>query len=417
PGLPDCWAAIHERHGAMPLTRLFARAIDLAANGFPLSRDIAAALECNRERLAQFEESARIFLPSGAPPRPGDLLVQKDLARTLQTVAEGGRAAFYEGPVAEALTAAFKKDADGLISGDDLQRHGAEVGEPLRARYRRYTITEQPPISQGHILLQELLMLDQVDLPAMDHLGVDSIHTMIEVKKLAFADRTAAAGDPRFVAVDWDRLLSPDRARARVEEVDPLRAHVVSAGDSKPTDTTQFVVGDADGRAVTFIQSVYHPFGSAAVAAGTGMLLNNRMLGFGTDPALPNVMAPGKRTVHTLNTYTVFRDGEFMLAGGTPGADFQVQTNMQILTAILDYGLDIQAAVDAPRWGHRQGRTVFVESRLPAATRRQLRRRGHIVQIGPAWTGELGRAMLLARGRHGWEAVADQRRESAAAGY
>ncbi len=417
PGLPDCWALIHKEQATMPLSRLFERAIDLARNGFPVSLDLSRAITDARHRLAKFPASARIFLPGGSPPQPGDLLVQSDLADTLRAVAESGRDGYYDGPVAAAIADAFAADAGGLVTVDDLHNHCAEAGDPLRSPYRDYTITEQPPISQGHVLLQELLMLDHVDMRSMGHLTADSIHTMIEVKKLAFADRTMAAGDPRFVEVDWENLLSPQRAAQRVAEVDPQHALVHAGAGSKPTDTTQFVVGDADGRAVTFIQSVYHPFGSAAVAQGTGMILNNRMFGFSTDPALPNVMAPGKRTVHTLNTYAVFKDGDFMLAGGTPGADFQVQTNLQILTGVLDYDLDLQAAVDAPRWGHLDGLDVIVEDRLPADVRRDLRRRGHMLRVQNSWDGALGCSMLLARGENGWIAMPDQRREFSAVGF
>ena len=417
PGLPDCWALLHADHATLPLDRLLARALASARDGFPVSHNLAGALQQEQERLAPFPASARIFLPHGAPPSAGDLLLQTDLARTLETVAQGGRAAFYEGPIAQALADAFTRDADALITADDLQRHRADAGDPLCVPYRDCLITEQPPVSQGHLLLQELLILDHLDLRALPHLSAEAVHTMVEAKKLAFADRTHAAADPRFVNVDWDWLLSPQRAAERLGEIDPHHASAPAGAGSVPTDTTQFVVGDRDGRAVTFIQSLYHPFGCAAVADGTGFLLNNRLLGFGTDPTLPNVMAPGKRTLHTLNTYTASRNGALFLVGGTPGADFQVQTNLQILTAIIDYGLPLTAAVDAPRWGHLTGRTLLLESRIPANTQSGLQSRGHDLVLAPPWAPELGCAMLLGRGPHGWLAVADQRREHALAGY
>lgn len=417
PGLPDCWALMHERQASLPLARLLAPAIDLAAEGMPVSRELAQHLARSRDRLARFPATAAIFLPHGDPPVAGQRLVQADLARTLQRFADGGRDAFYDGATAEALAQAFARDADGLINRDDLRAHTAEAAEPLRASYRGYTISEQPPASQGHLLLQQLLMLERFDLAALGHLSADALHAMIEVKKLAFADRTTWAGDPRFVELDLAALLSPQRAAERIAAIDPARAQVPSGSASKPTDTTQFVVGDSQGRAVSFIQSVYHSFGCAAVAPGTGLLLNNRMLGFSPEPDTPNVMAPGKRTVHTLNTYAVFRDGEFLLCGGTPGADFQVQTNLQILTGLLDHGLDLLAAVDAPRWGHIDGRRVLLESRLPAATVDELRRRGHEIRVGGAWESPLGCAMLLARAENGWIAVADQRREGSVAGF
>ena len=220
------------------------------------------------------------------------------------------------------------------------------------------------------------------------------------------------------MAVDWEALLSPTRAGERARAIDPKRAQQIAGADSKRTDTTQFAVGDGEGRAVTFIQSVYYPFGCAAMAGETGILLNNRMLGFSVEAEHPNVMVPGKRTVHTLNTYTLFRDGKFVLAGGTPGVDFQVQTNLQILTGIIDFGLTPLEAVDAPRWGHTQGLSVVVEGRMPEEVRRELSRRGHALLVAPAWEPSLGCAQVIARTSHGgWEGVSDLRRDGATLGF
>ena len=418
PGLPDAWAALHEAHGSMPLDRLFARAVDLARNGFPLSAGVAGALAEHAARLAKSAPAAAIFLASGRPPQAAERLRQPQLAQTLEAFAAGGRAAFYGGPIGAELALAFAEQAAGLISAADLLAHECVVGEPLRAPYRDVVVTEQPPISQGHVLLQELLLLEPFDLASQGHLSSDSIHTMIEAKKLAFADRSAAAGDPRFLSVDWADLLSPERARDRARTIDPERASLQSTADSKPTDTTQFAVGDRDGRAVSFIQSVYHPFGCAAVAGKTGVLLNNRMVGFSLTPGHPNVMAPGKRTVHTLNTFTLFRNGEFWLAAGTPGADFQVQTNMQLITGLVDYDLSLQAAIDAARWGHTAEREVVVEERIPASALGDLERRGHVLQRQGDWIPGLGSVQAVARlPSGGWEGVSDLRREGAAIGF
>jgi len=419
PGLPDAWEAVHAAHGSLPVDRLFERAIDLATDGFPISGGVAAALDEYQSRLAKSDAAAAIFLPNdGRPPQPSQLLRQPQLAQTLEAFAIGGRAAFYDGAVGEQLARAFQQEADGLISAADLLAHECVIGEPLRAGYRDVVVTEQPPISQGHVLLQELLLLEPFDLSAMGHLSPDSIHTMVEAKKLAFADRSAAAGDPRFHDVDWDALLSPQRAAERAGEIDSAHAGIQPSGDSKPTDTTQFAIGDREGRAVSFIQSIFHPFGCAAVAGETGILMNNRMFGFSLAAGHPNVMAPGKRTVHTLNTFTVFIDDEFWLAGGTPGADFQVQTNLQVITGLVDYGLGIQEAVDAARWGHTTARDVVVEKRIPAATLAELERRGHVLQRGGDWVEGLGSVQIVAKlPGGGWEGVCDPRREGAAIGF
>ena len=418
PGLPDAWAAAHAAHGSVPLERLFAPAVALASNGFPVSDGVAGALAEYETRLAKSEAAAAIFLPGGRPPQAAERLRQPQLARTLEAFAAGGRGAFYGGAVGEELARAFQEEAGGLVSGADLLAHECVAGESLRATYRDVVVTEQPPISQGHVLLQELLLLEPFDLAAMGHLSADSIHTMVEAKKLAFVDRAAAAGDPRFLDVDWEALLSPERARERAGAIDPQRAGIEPLADSKPTDTTQFAVGDREGRAVSFIQSLYHPFGSAAVAGETGVLLNNRMLGFSLAPEHPNVMAPGKRTVHTLNTFALFRQGALWLVGGTPGADFQVQTNLQVITGLVDYGLSLQESVDAARWGHTAAREVVVEGRIPASTLAELESRGHELQREGDWVAGLGAVQIVARlPSGGWEGVSDPRREGAAIGF
>ena len=415
PGLPDLWALLHQRHATRPLARLLAPAVALAADGFPVSAGLARSCARARERLAASPAAASIFLRAGRPPEAGAGLRQPDLARSLTAFVDGGRDGFYDGEVGRAIAAAFAAEADGQITAEDLRGHAANAAAPLGRDYRGYSVCVQPPTSQGHILLQALLLLAGTDLAALGHGSVEAIHRMIEAKKLAFADRTRFSGDPRFVAVDWDDLLSPARAHRRAQAIDPACARSVPDADSKLLDTTQFAIGDADGRAVSCIQSLYHPFGCAAVAAGTGVLLNNRMLGFATDPALPNALAPGKRTLHTLHTYTLFRDGRFLLAGGTPGADYQVQTNLQILSALIDHDLDVAAAVAAPRWGHGTGLDVLVESRMPQDVRDGLAQRGHRLRVGAAWAAELGCAQLVRRREDGaWEAVADPRREGSA---
>ena len=418
PGLPDLWALLHGRHATRPLPQLLRRAIAHAREGHLLSAEVSAAVAQQRDRLAVSPASARLFLPGGRPLPSGEMVRQPQLARTLEAFAEGGRAAFYDGEVGEALAAAFATEAEGLITTADLRAHEAVAADPISIPYRDTVVYEQPPTSQGHVLLQELGLAAAFDLGAMGHLSANAIHTLIEAKKIAFADRTAAAGDPRFVAVDWEALLSPTRAGERARAIDPKRAQQIAGADSKRTDTTQFAVGDGEGRAVTFIQSVYYPFGCAAMAGETGILLNNRMLGFSVEAEHPNVMVPGKRTVHTLNTYTLFRDGKFVLAGGTPGADFQVQTNLQILTGIIDFGLTPLEAVDAPRWGHTQGLSVVVEGRMPEEVRRELSRRGHALLVAPAWEPSLGCAQVIARTSHGgWEGVSDLRRDGATLGF
>jgi gamma-glutamyltranspeptidase/glutathione hydrolase len=254
-------------------------------------------------------------------------------------------------------------------------------------------------VSQGHILLQELNLIEGFDLAALGHNSADTIHLQVEAKKLAFADRAAYLGDPKFVDVPLDLLLSRPYAASRRALIDPRRAAThVTAGEVQH-DTTYFCVGDAAGSAVSFIQSVFWGYGCGAVAAGTGVLFNNRMNGFSLDPSSPNVLAPGKRTAHTLNAYLVTRPaGErarLAWVGGTPGADVQVQSNLQVICNVIDFGLNPQEAIEAPRWQHGPvvgmdsadptAEALAIEDRLPAETIADLAARGHTMTSLDPW--------------------------------
>jgi gamma-glutamyltranspeptidase/glutathione hydrolase len=268
------------------------------------------------------------------------------------------------------------------MSTDDLKEHTADVCEPLATTYRGHTVYETPPNSQGLILLEELNIIEGFDVAAMGHLSADSVHHMVEAKKLAFEDRARFAGDPAFCGFDPSSMLSKEWAAQRRAQIDPQRARR-DAAVAATSDTTSFVVVDGEGNVCSFIQSIFAHFGSAVAIDGTGIIMNNRMRGFSLDAASPNVLAPGKHTMHTLNTYLVFRDGPDgqrvpYIVGNTPGADYQVQTNLQVITGIIDYGLDPQAAVDAPRWGDTGGE-LQLERGVPPETQHELALRGHRV--------------------------------------
>jgi gamma-glutamyltranspeptidase/glutathione hydrolase len=238
---------------------------------------------------------------------------------------------------------------------------------------------------------------------------------MVEAKKLAFEDRQRSAGDPAFVDFDPRRLLDDAHIASRRAEIDPDRARR-SAVPATSTDTTSFVVADGDGNVCSFIQSLYAAFGSAVCI--DGILMNNRMTGFSLDPAHPNVLAPGKRTMHTLNTYLVVHDGRPLIAGNTPGGDFQVQTNLQVLTGLLDFGLDPQASIDAARWGDTP-EALLIEEQMPAETQRELKRRGHNVERRTREMNAMGRAQAIAIDPESGALIggSDTRGEGAAAGW
>lgn len=416
PGLVDAWEVFAKRWCTMPARDLLAPAITYARDGFPVSRELELVLAGARGMFAKYDGLARMLWVDGEPPRMGQTLRQPALARTLEAIADGGRDAFYRGEVARTIARAVQ-DAGGYMSEDDLARHEADVLEPLSVEYRGSTVYETPPNSQGLILLEELKIVEGFGLAAWGHLSADAVHHMVEAKKLAFEDRLRFAGDPAFVDFDPARLLTDEWAAERRTRIDPRRAAEI-ATPTPGTDTTSFVVADAAGNLCSFIQSLYAPFGCAVGIPELGIIMNNRMTGFSLDPASPNVLAPGKRTMHTLNTYMIFREGRPFMIGNTPGGDYQVQTNLQVITGVLDFGLDPQAAVDAPRWGHNPD-ALIVERELPAETRDELARRGHDVQVQPRATNPTGRpqAIVIDPVSGAFIGGSDSRGEGAAAGW
>jgi gamma-glutamyltranspeptidase/glutathione hydrolase len=416
PGLVDAWEVFHQRWCSMPRHELFAPAIGYARDGFPVSRELALAMHYAQGLFSKYATMRRELYTDGAPPKFGSIMKQRGLADVLEGVAEQGRAAFYEGALADRIAAGVQA-AGGRMTEEDLTSHSADVLEPLSVEYRGCTVYETPPNSQGLILLEELKIAGGWDLAGWGHLSADAVHHMIEAKKFAFEDRHRFAGDRAHVDFDPTSLLTDEWAAQRRAEVDPRHARGAPAAVAS-SDTTSFVVADGDGNVCSFIQSLYANWGSAVAIEGTGIIMNNRMTGFSLDPAHPNVLAPGKRTMHTLNTYLVFRDGEQYIVGNTPGGDYQVQTNFQILTGIIDHGLDPQAAIDAPRWGDTGG-SLLVEDDMPAATQEELARRGHAVRSVPRTTAPMGRAQAIVMDGESGVMIAgsDVRGEGAAVGW
>ncbi|HLI27164.1 MAG TPA: gamma-glutamyltransferase [Chloroflexota bacterium] len=398
PGLVDGWALLHERFATRPLAELLMPAIALAEEGFPVYPNLAAESARHAALLAQHPATAALFLPGGAPLRTGTRLVQRDLARMLRLIARQGRAAFYGGEIGERL-GRYVQRSGGLLAPADLAEPCGAFREPLHVTYRGHTVYETPPVSQGFILLEELLIAEGFDLAAMGHNRAPTIHHMVEAKKLAFADRLAYLGDPRYVPLPLETLLSPEHAARQRARIDPQRAarQPVAALDLRPRggDTTYLCVVDADGNAASVIQSIYSAWGSGVVVPDTGILLNNRLFAFWLEDGHPNQLAPGKRTMHTLNAFLVKRGTELYMVGGTPGADDQVQTNFQVLVSIIDHGLDVQRALDATKWSSRPGTlerdrgqpyVLAVEPRLDREVVAALAALGHEIQLVPDFT-------------------------------
>lgn len=434
PGLVDCWFTLHSHFGTIPVSQLLEPAIEYAANGFPAGFRHTRVFRDNHKLLDSYPDTNAAL--NGCTKyneiRPGRDVVQPDLAWTLEQIANGGRDAFYQAEITDRILEYSGRNG-GLFSSDDFANHHTQVLDPIKADYRGFTVHGQPPVSQGHILLQQLNILEGYDMAALGHNSADAIHVQVEAKKLAFADRRAYLGDPSFVTVPMRTLLSKAYAEARRENVSMSRAATSVSAGAIDHDTTYFCVVDAAGNAISFIQSVFWVFGSAAVAPGTGILFNNRMTGFSLDPSSPNVLSPGKRTAHTLNAYLVTHTSDDSLperlafVGGTPGGDIQVQSNMQVVCNVIDHGMNPQEAVEAARWQHggsvgapgEAGAEVLaIEDRVDPLVRDELTARGHNVAPLGAWAhGSSYQLIVVDPVTGAYMAGSDPRCDGHAAGY
>jgi gamma-glutamyltranspeptidase/glutathione hydrolase len=389
PGLVSTWFEAHKRYGKLPIATLLEQAIDYAENGFPANTGFVRRIAGHLATTPDTELFKKMGVDVNV--KVGDLVVQKDLARSLREIAQGGRAAFYEGRIAQQLI----RGSDGWFNEEDLKAHTTRVLDPLSVKYRDITIYGQPPPTQGMILMEELLLNERFDIASLSE--ADRIHVGAESKKIGFADRNAILGDPEFIAVNTEKILSQSHIDQRAGQISMTTAGKDVAPVSEGSDTTYFLVADSEGNAVSWIQSVFHGFGSSWIIPETGILLNNRLTGFSLDPQSPNIIAPGKRPAHTLNAFTaVHPDGSLYLVGGTPGANIQVQSNLQLLINVIDLKMNVQEATEAPRWQHlnkpgqsseeEKGAGVLeIENRVPEEVFEQLRAKGHEVKALSAW--------------------------------
>ena len=383
---------MHRRFGRLPWRDLFAEAIGFARDGFAATRAYSHfAAEC-QATLTIDPRSAATFLADGKAPALGALIIQPDLARSLEEIAADGAETFYRGGLARRLAAGLGA-AGALVRAGDLEAFTAEEQAPIAIDYRGYTVLEAPPNSTGFVLLEELKILEHFDLTRMGLLSADAVHVMVEAKKLAFADRERWGADPRSLDPPFAELLSADYAAGLAARIDMRRAAPTGvAREAAAGDTTYFCTADGEGNAVSGIQSINSGFGSGIIAGDTGILLNNRMAYWHLEPGHPNRLAPGRRVRHTMNPPIVLKDGALWCVFGTPGADNQVQVNLQVLTAMIDFGLDPQQAAEMPRWSsnvpgqyanwpHDGEDALTIEQRSPEAVRNDLARRGHPVHI------------------------------------
>ncbi len=430
PGAVEAMATAVERWGSgrFTLGQLLEPAIDYAEQGFPVAPKVAFWLGQAADVIAQFPSTARVFMPHGSLPRAGDVLVMRDLARSLRAVAAGGRAVFYRGELARQLTS-YCQAHGGLLTEREFAEHRCDVYEPLSTTYRGLTVCTTAPPSQGIIVLEMLNILEGF-APAQLRWGTtDAVHLMVEAKKLAFADRLAYLGDPRFHDNPMAVLLSKDYAARRRDAIDPRRAQAeVPAGlvTERVGETTSFCVADSQGTVVSYITSLSANFGCGEVVEGTGILLNNRAgRGFVLQEGHPNCLGPGKRTMHTLMAFLALRGGTPLIAFGTPGGDGQPQWNTQVFTNVVDGGLSVQEAIEAPRWLSVPGTDpanlpsryeLRLESGFAADTAAALAARGHVLaEMGEMEAGGGAQAIWIQGGvYHGGS---DPRVDGCAIGY
>ncbi len=419
PGAVDGWMELHRRYGTIELSRLAAHAIGYARHGFPISRSLGERIT---EISSSFAGIDRYYREPLGDPTPGKVLAQKGLADTVEKIAKNGREAFYQGEIGRRMCAAIQAEG-GILSDEDLQGKHAEWLEPITTTYRDYLVYEQPPVSQGFMVLEMLNIIEGHSFDKMDPASI--IHVMVEAKKLAFQDRINHLEDPRFGDPQISRLISKEHAQKRRSLISDKATPRESLAAVLGSDTTYLCAADRDGNAVSLIQSIFAHFGSGVVAGDTGIIMNNRLCSFVLDPDRANALKPGKRPAHTLNSYMVFRSGEFFAVGGSPGADDQPQTNLQLLHNLLDRQMDPQSAIEAPRWSHQPGTPPraegpeelrFEEGFAPHLLSR-LKEKGHNVKVVERWS--FGSAKVIAGDpvTGTWIAGADPRREAYALGW
>jgi len=436
PGAVDGWRLAHERFGRLSWETLFGAAIGYARDGMAVTRSLADWMAQDEPILAAYPETAAIFLPDRRVLREGQRLVQGDLARSFQQIAsQGPRKGFYEGDIAERICTALQSQGSPLAA-DDFADFQAEWVEPITGTYRGYDVYQLPPNTQGFAALQILNMIEGYDVTAWGEGTADYYHHIAEAVKVAFADREEWLTDPNFVDIPVERLISRDYADERRRLIDPKRAldiSVVPAGiafkhpherRAPDGDTCYFCAADRDGMVVSLIQSIYHDFGSAVIGGDTGIILQNRGAFFTLDENHPNHLQPGKRTFHTLIPALLARDGEPYLAFGSMGGEGQPQSQAALVTRIVDFGYDVQQAIEAPRWlmGRTWGtrsRNLTLEGRIPDEVARELKRRGQPVQMVTDWNDNLGHAQAIRVNREEgfFEGGADPRGDGAALGH
>jgi gamma-glutamyltranspeptidase / glutathione hydrolase len=440
PGAADGWFALHEKFGRLPMTDVLAPAIGYASNGFPVTELIAnywkagmAAFERRSSLIEELDNARHTYLIAderrGHTPDQGEIFKNPDLARTLTMITEGGRDAFYRGEIAHAIDAYFKR-IGGDLSYSDLANFHGEWVRPQAVNYHGYDVYELPPNGQGFAVLEMLQILKHFDLKKMGIGSADALTTLIEAKRLAYEDLAKFYADPKFASVPMKGLISEAYGAVRAAEVSPTRVNP-NIGPGNPQlfngDTIYLTTADQNGMMVSLIQSNYRGMGSGLVADHLGFMFQDRGELFSLDANSANVYAPGKRPFHTIIPGFVMKDGLPFLSFGLMGGDMQCQGHAQVLTDIIDFGLNVQEADDAARWYHFGNATptgeastgigtVEMESGFDPAVKAALKKRGYKVVPGTGAFGGYQAIMWDAKRRVYWGA-SEMRKDGEALGY
>jgi gamma-glutamyltranspeptidase / glutathione hydrolase len=396
PGVVDGWTKLHKRFGRLPWRDLFQPAIFYAENGFPVSEIIHAWWTGDSEGLRTNPESTRVFLPGGKTPETGQLFRNPDVAHAFRLVADQGEAAFYKGDIAKAILKT-SSDLGGTMTADDLAAYSAEWVEPISTTYRDWTVYELPPNGDGIAALEMLNIMERFQPDSAGAHSPAELHIRIEAMKLAYADVKAYDGDPRFSKIPVEQLLSKEYATKRAALIDPAHANcTVAPGALGTSDTTYFSVVDREGNILSIIQSNYNNFGSNVTVQGMGFALQNRGALFSLDPKSPNALAGHKRPFHTIIPAFMQR-GDQHIGFGIMGGLNQPLAHAQFVSNVVDYGMNIQAAMEEPRFTDRQqlGCKIVIESRVTPASIEALSKMGHVLDVHAAYTAQMGRGQAV----------------------
>ncbi|MDF9798506.1 gamma-glutamyltranspeptidase/glutathione hydrolase [Catalinimonas alkaloidigena] len=425
PGCVDAWFALNERFGKLPMSTLLQPTIAYAREGIPITQEVADNMKDMEESVinSDHENFKALFFTDGHFPRKGDMFKNPDLANTLSLISEQGRDAYYKGEIAEKIEAHMKKRG-GFLTREDLAAHESEWVEPVSVNYRGYDVWELPPNGQGMGALQMLSILEGFDIGSFGYGSAAHIHHFLEAKKLAYEDMVRYYGDPDFGDIPIEELLSEEYAAQRRALIDPDKAGVYHPGLQSGDHTIYLTAADKEGNMISFIQSNSALFGSLEVVKGLGFPLQNRGGGFILEEGHINTYAPGKRPFHTIIPAFVTKDGEPFMSFGVMGGDMQTQGHVQILMNVLDFGMNLQEAGDAPRIYHRgsiwyDGHSdnvgdTYLESGFDYEVLSELMKKGHNIRMARGIFGGYQAIMFKGGVYYG---ASESRKDGQAAGY